>query len=110
MQKQNWSHIETGRGQKRKAGYIGVPKDRWDIAQDLFICSILSKDPNPVDIDKLSEESYKDVHKILSMAIKEFDVSTAAIHTVCIHRFQGLFSSTDNHARKSPISCPSVLH
>jgi len=90
-------------------GDIGVPKDWWDIAQDLFFCRIFSKDPYPVDVDKLSEESYKEAHEILSMAIKEFDVSNAAIHTVSIRMFQALFSSTDNQARGSPISSPSAL-
>ena len=52
-----------------------MPKDWWDIARDLFFCRILSEDPYPVDVDKLSEESYKEAHEILSTAIKEFDVS-----------------------------------
>jgi hypothetical protein len=90
-------------------GDIGVPNDSWDIAQDVFFCRILSEDPYPVDVDKLSEESYKEAHEILSAAIKEFDVSKAAIHTVSIRMFQALLSSTDNQARGSPISCPSTL-
>jgi hypothetical protein len=109
MQKRNTSPIDTGRRQKRKVGDIGVPKDWWDIARDLFFCRILSEDPYPVDVDKLSEESYKEAHEILSTAIQEFDVSKAAIHTVSIRIFQALFSSTDNQARGSPISCPSAL-
>jgi hypothetical protein len=109
MQKRNRSPIDTRRRQKRKVGDIGVPKDWWDIARDLFFCRILSEDPYPVDVDKLSEESYKEAHEILSTAIKEFDVSKAAIHTVSIRMFQALFSSTDNQARGSPISCPSAL-
>jgi hypothetical protein len=84
MQKWNTSPIDTGRRQKRKVGDIGVPKDWLDIARDLFFCRILSEDPYPVDVDKLSEESYKEAHEILSAAIKEFDVSKAAIHTVSI--------------------------
>jgi hypothetical protein len=94
----------------RKVGYIGVAKDWWDIARDLFFCRILSGDLYPVDVDKLSEESYKEAHGILSTAIKEFDVSKAAIHTVSIRMFQAVFSSTDNQARGSPISCTSALH
>jgi hypothetical protein len=109
MQKQNRSPIDTGRQQQRKVGDIGVPKDWWDIARDLFLCRILSEDPYPVDVDKLSEESYKEAHEILSTAIKEFDVSKAAIHTVSIRMFQALFSSTDNQAWGSRISCPSAL-
>ena len=109
MQKRNRSPINSGRWQKRKVGDIGVPKDWWDIAQDLFFCRILSEDPYPVDVDKLSEESYKEVHEILSAAIKEFDVSKVAIHTVRIRMFQAPFSSTDNQARKLLNSCPSAL-
>jgi hypothetical protein len=109
MQKQNRSPIDTGRWQKRKVGDIGVPKGWWDIARDLFFCRILSEDPYPVDVNKLSGESYKEAHEILSTAIKEFDVSKAAIHIVSIRMFQALFSSTDNQARGSPISCPRAL-
>jgi hypothetical protein len=109
MQERNRSPIDTGRRQKRKVGDIGVPKDWWDIPRDLFFCRILSEDPYPVDVDKLSEESYKEAHEILSTAIKEFDVSKAAIQTVSIRMFQALFSSTDNQAGGSPISCPSAL-
>jgi len=75
MQKWNMSPINTGRQQKRKVADIGVPEDWWDIARDLFFCRIFSEDPYPVDVDKLSEESYKEAHEILSVAIKEFDVS-----------------------------------
>jgi hypothetical protein len=109
MEKQNTSPIDTGRQQQRKVGDIRVPKDWWDIARDLFFCRILSEVPYPVDVDKLSEESYKEAHEILSMAIKEFDVSKAAIHTVSIRLLLALFSSNDNQARGSPISCPSAL-
>jgi hypothetical protein len=104
------SPIGTGRQQKRKVGDIEVRNDWWDIAQDQFCCRILSKDPYPVDVDKLSEESYKEAHDILSVAIKEFDVSNAAIHMVSIRMFEALLSGTDNQARASPISCPSALH
>jgi hypothetical protein len=86
-----------------------VPKDCSDIASDLFICTILSEDPYPLNIDKLSKESYKEAHELLSTAIKEFDVSKAAIHTVSIRMFQALFSSTDNQARRLPLSCLSAL-
>jgi hypothetical protein len=96
MQKRNRSPIDTGHRQKRKVGDIGVSKDWWDIAREMFFCRILSEDPYPVDVDKLSEESYKEAQEILSMAIKGFDVSKAAIHTVSIRMFQALFSSTDN--------------
>jgi hypothetical protein len=109
MQKRNTSPIDTGRRPKRKVGDIGVPKDWWDIARDLYFCRILSEDPYPVDVDKLSEESYKEAHEILSSAIKEFDVSKAAIHRVSIRMFQALLSSTDDQARGSPISCQSGL-
>jgi len=109
MQKRNRSPSNTDRRQKRKVGDIVVPKDWWDIAQDLFFGRILSEDPYPVDVDKLSEESYKEAQHILSMAIKEFDVSKVAIHTVSIHMFQALFNSTDNQARGSQISYPSAL-
>jgi len=96
MQMQNRSPIDTGRRQKHKVGDIGVPKDWWDIAQDLFFCGILREDPYPVDVDKLSEKRYKEAHEILSTAFKEFDISKAAIHTESIRMFQALFSSTDN--------------
>jgi len=109
MQKRNWSLIDTGRRQKCMVGDIGVPKDVWDIAWDLVFCRILSKDPYTVDVDTLSEESYKEAHEILSTEIKEFDVSKAAIHTVSICLFQALLSNTDNQASGSPISCPSTL-
>jgi hypothetical protein len=109
MQKWNRSPIDTGRWQKRKVSAIWVQKDWWDIVQDLFFSRTLSEDHYPVDVDKLSEESYKEAHEILSTAIKEFDVSKAAIYTVSIPMFQALFSSTDNQARGSPISCPSAL-
>jgi len=110
MQKQNRSPINTGHRQKRKVGDIGVPKAWWDIAQELFFCRILAEDPYPVDVDKLSEESFKEVHEILSTAINEFEVSKPAIHTVSIRMCQALFSSTDNQACRSPISCPSALY
>jgi hypothetical protein len=109
MQKWNKSPIDTGHRQKREVGDIAVAEDWWDIARDLFFCRIFSEDPYPVDVDKLSEESYKEVHKIPSTAIKEFDVSNVAIHTLSICMFQALFSSTDNQACGSPISCPSAL-
>jgi len=109
MQQRNRSPIHTGHQQKRKAGDIGVPKDWWDIARDQFFCRICSKGPYPVDVDKLSKESYKEAHEILSMAIKECDMSKATIHKVSIHMVQALFSRTDNQARGSPISCPSTF-
>jgi hypothetical protein len=109
MQKQNRSPIDAGRRQKRQVGDIGVPKDWWDTARDLFFGRILSEDSYPVYVNKLSEESYLEAHEILSMAIKEFDNSKAAIHTVSIRMFQALFSSTDNQARGSPSSCRSAL-
>jgi hypothetical protein len=109
MQKRKRSPIDNGRRQMRTVGDVGVPKDWWDIARDLLFCRIDSKDPYPVDVDKLYEESFKTAHDILSTAIKEFDVSKAAIHTVSIYMFQALFSSTDNQARRSPNSCPSAI-
>jgi len=66
-------------------------------------------DPYPVDVDKLSEESYKTAHEILSTAIEEFDFSIAAIHTVSICTFEELLSSTNNEANGLPIGCPSRL-
>jgi hypothetical protein len=86
-----------------------VSKDWWDIAQELFFYTILSEDPYPVDVDKLSEESYKEAHEILSTAIKKFEVSKAAIHTISIRMFQALFSSTNNQPCGSRISRPSAL-
>jgi hypothetical protein len=109
MQKQNRSPIDTGCRQHRKVGDIGVPKDWCDIAQDQFFCRILSEGPNPVNADKLSEESYKEAHDILSMAIKQFDISKVAIHRVCILMFQALFGSTHNQSRGALVSCPSTL-
>jgi len=109
MQKWNLSPIDTGRQQKHMVGDIGVPTGWEDIAQDLFFCTIQSEDPYPDDVDKLSEESYEEVHDILSLVIKEFDISNAAIHMVSIRMFQALLSSTDNQARGSPIGCLSAL-
>jgi len=74
MQKWNRSPIDTGRRQKHEVGDIGVLTDLCDSAQDLFFCTILSEDPYPVDVDKLSKEFYKEAYEILSTAIKEFDV------------------------------------
>jgi hypothetical protein len=110
MQKRNRSPIDTCHRQKRKVGNIGVSKDWWEIARDLFFCRILSDEPYPVNVDKLSEETYKEAHEIQSTAIKVFDVSKAAIHTVSIRIVQALFSSTDNQAHVSPISYPSAVH
>jgi hypothetical protein len=109
MQKRNRSPLDTGHRQKRMVGDIGVSKDWWDIARELFFCTILSEDPYPVDVDKLSEESYKEADEILSTAIKKFDVSKAAIHTVSIRMFQALFSSTANQPCGSRITRPSAL-
>jgi hypothetical protein len=100
--------IDTGHKQKPTVGEIEVAKDWWDIVRDQFFCRILTEEPYPVDVDKLSEESYKEAHEILSAAITEFDVSKAAIHTVSMRMVQALLSSTDNEARGSPISCPSA--
>jgi len=75
MHKWIMSPIDTGHQQKRKVADIGVPEDWLDIARDLFFCRILSEDPYPVDVDKLSEESSKEAHEILSAAIMQFDVS-----------------------------------
>jgi hypothetical protein len=90
-------------------GDIGEPKDWCDITQDLFFSRIRSEDPYQVDINTLAKESCKEAHEILSMAIKEFEISKAAIHAVSIHMFQALFSNTDNQAHRLPISCPSTL-
>jgi hypothetical protein len=98
MQKWNRSPIDTGLWQKCKMGDIRVPKDWWDISRDLLCCTILNEGPDTVYVDKLSEESSKKVYNILSTAIKKFDISTAAIHTVSIRIFQALFSTTDNRA------------
>jgi hypothetical protein len=109
MQKRICSPTDTGHLQQRKVGAIGVRNDWWDIARDLLFCRILGEDHDPVDVDKVSEDSYKEVHDILSMAIKEFDFSKAAIHTVSLRMFQSLFSSTDNQICPSAISYPRVL-
>ena len=109
MQKRNMSPFDTRRRQKRKVGDIGVSKDWWDITWDLFFGRSLSKAPCPVDVDNLSKESYKEAHEILSAAIKEFDISNAAIHMVSIRMIQALLSSTDSQTRGSPISCLSAV-
>jgi len=75
MQKRNRSPIDTGHRQKRKVGDIVVPKGWWDIARHLFFCRILCEDPYPVHVDKLSGDSNKEAHEILSTAIKVFDIS-----------------------------------
>jgi len=109
MQKRNMSPINTARQNHCKVGVIGVPKDWWDIARHPFIFWILSKDPYPIDIDKLFDERYKETHEIISVAIKECHVSQAAIHMVTIHMFEALLSSTDSQACRLPLSCPSAL-
>ena len=109
MHKRNRSLIDTGRWHKRKVGDGGVPKDSWDIAQDLFLCRIPPKDPYPVVVDKPSKDGYKEAREILSTAVKEFHISQGAIHTVRIRMFQAQFSSTEDQARGLPISCPSAL-
>jgi len=109
MHKWNRSSIDTGRRQTSRVGDIMVPKDWRDIARDLFCCRILSEDPYAVDVGKLSKESYKEAHKILSTAIKEFEVPKAPINTASIHMFEALLSSTDNQAGGSQISCPTAL-
>jgi len=62
MQKRNRSPIDAGHQQKHKVGDIAVPKDWWDFAWDVLICRIVNEDPDPVDVDKLSDESYKETH------------------------------------------------
>jgi len=109
MQKQNRSPIDTGPQQKHKVADIGMPQDWWDIAPDQFFCRIPSEDPYWVNVDKMSEESYKEAHKIPSTAIKEFDISKAADHTASIRMFRALFSITGNQAHRSAISCQSTL-
>jgi hypothetical protein len=108
-QKWNRYSIDTGRRQKRKVVDIRVRNDWWDIAQDVFFCRILKEDPYPVDVDKVSEDSYKEAYEILSMAVWESDVSKASMHTVSNRMFQALFSSTDNQACRWPISCLRAL-
>jgi len=85
-----------------------MPTDWENSAWDLFFCRIISKDPYPVDCNKLSVESRIEEHQILITALKEVDDSEAAIYTVCICMFQALFSSTDNQACGSPNSCMST--
>jgi hypothetical protein len=109
MRKCNRSQINTGRRPKRWVGDIGVPNDSWGIACDLFFCRILSNDPNPADVNKLFQESYREAYKILSTSIKVFDVSKAAIHTVSIRTIHALLSSTNNQARGLPTSCLSTV-
>jgi len=110
MHKRNRSPIDTGLQQNRKVGDIRVPKDWCDIARDPFFCSVFSDDPYSVDVNKLSEKSCKEAYEILSMAMKEFDVSKAAIHKVSIGMCQALFSSTNNQPCGSQISYSSALH
>jgi len=85
---QHWFPIDAGCGQNLRAGDIGVPNDWWDITQYQFICRILSENHIAVKIKRLSSDSYWVVYEILSNAIKEFDVSKAAINmaTMCIFR------------------------
>ena len=63
-----------------------------------------------MDGDKLSDDSYMEVHDTLNTAIKKFDVSKAAIHTVSIHMFQALFHSSHNQTSGLPICFPSSLY
>jgi len=109
MHKWNGSPIDTGHGQTPRVGDIMVPKDLWDIARDLFCCRILSEDPYAVHVGELSKESYKEAHKILSTAIKEFEVPKAPINTASIHMFQAQLSSTENEASGWQISCLRAL-
>jgi len=48
---------------------------------------MLIKDPYHVDVDKVSNESYKEALKTLSITINEFDVLKLAIYTVSIRMF-----------------------
>jgi len=98
MQKWYMSPIDTGRWQKCKVGDIWVPKDWWNIAQDLLVCRILSNDPYAVDVYELSTESYKEADELLSVAIKEFDVSKPATHRGSFGMFQAVLGSTVNQA------------
>jgi hypothetical protein len=109
MQQWNQSPIDTGRWPMHRVGEIGVRKDWWDIAQAGFFCKIHGEDPYPVDVDRLSEERYKEVHEILSIAIKKFVISIAVIHPESISIFQALFSRTVNPACELPISWPRCL-
>lgn len=90
-------------------GAISVPKDWWGIATDVCFCRNVIEHPYPVNVDKVSEESYKEVREILSTAMKVFHISKAVIHTVIIRMVQVLFSTTDNQAHKLPIISLSAL-
>jgi len=73
-------------------------------------CSILCKDLNQVDDDKVSEECRKEMFKILSMVIIKYHVSKAALHAVSIPMVQALIRSTDNKYWALSICYPSALH
>jgi hypothetical protein len=49
-------------------------------------------------------DPYMEGLQILNMATNQFDISKAAIHTLCICMFHALFSSTDNQAHGLPIN------
>jgi hypothetical protein len=94
MPQWNRFSIETGRGQNRQVGDIEVANAGWDVAQDLFFYRILREDPCAIDVNNLSEESYKEANYILSMAIKLFGVLAAAIQSASIRMLQTLYSTT----------------
>ncbi|KAF8537188.1 hypothetical protein BDD12DRAFT_807159 [Trichophaea hybrida] len=93
LQKCDQSPVDIGRRLKRKVGDIGVSKVWWDVAHDIFLCRILSEDPYPTDVDKLSAESFKRECSYLNEALQG-DISTAAIHTSAA---RGIFAE---HARE----------
>jgi len=110
MQKRNMSPTDAGCLRKNSMSDIAVPKYWWDIAWDLIIWRNLNNYLQALDVNKLPEGSYKLAYDILSVAMKGFEVSKAALHTVSIRIFQVLLSCTNNQARRWPISCQSALH
>ncbi|KAF8535101.1 hypothetical protein BDD12DRAFT_808838 [Trichophaea hybrida] len=81
LQKQVWSPVDIGRRLKCEVGNIGVLQVRWDVARDIFFCRILTEDPYPTNMDKLSAERFERVCSYLKEALQS-DIFTTAIHTL----------------------------
>jgi len=60
-------------------------------------------------LTNLLQKSYKQVHQNLTVRIKKFGFSQAAIHAVNIYIFCTLLNSSDNQAHSSPVCFSSSL-
>lgn len=88
---------------KHTVYYIGVTLDLSDIDRYLFYYSNLSENTYPVNVDKLSKKSYKELNEIVNIAIIKFNLSIATMHLRRIGMIYAQVRSTDNWVRGSPI-------